>query len=73
MILQILKLFTIFALLPIALFALAASFLMNDISLINPFTWVIAARFASLVWVLAISCCILGAAQEGHINTRDNK
>ena len=64
----ILKIFIIFAIVPIILFALGVSFLMNDISLLNPFEWVVAARFACLVWVLAISMCILGAASDGHIS-----
>lgn len=67
---QLLKVFAIlilFAIAPIILFALATSFLMNDVSLLNPFYWVTATRFACLIWVAAISLCILGAASDGHI------
>ncbi|HHZ71436.1 MAG TPA: hypothetical protein EYN54_14430 [Methylococcaceae bacterium] len=71
--LKLLKVFIIFAIVPVVLFAIALSFLMSDISLMNPFEWATAARFASLVWVMAISCCILGAIQEGHISTKENK
>ena len=65
--LKLFKVFIIFAIAPIILFALAISFLMNDINLLNPFDWVTAARFACLIWVAAISLCILGAAIDGHI------
>ena len=64
---QILNVFIIFALAPIIFFALGVSFVMNDISLLNPFEWVTAARFTCLVWVLIISMCILEAASDGHI------
>ena len=64
---QLFKIFIIFAIAPIILLALAISFLMNDVSLLNPFDWVTSARFACLIWVAAISLCILGAASDGHI------
>ena len=62
---RIIKFFSIITLLPIVLFAIFISFLMNDISLLNPFEWDFAARFAVLVWVMAVFCCLLGAMQDG--------
>ena len=73
MITIILKCLIIYALLPIVLFAGGISFIMNDIGLMNPFEWVTAARFAALVYVMAISCCIFGAIEEGHITSKENK
>ena len=73
MVLLILKVLLIFALLPVVLFTLGVSFLMNDISLMNPFEWVTAARFAALVWIMAIACCVFGALEEGHITLKENK
>ena len=65
--LKVFAILIIFAIAPIILFALAISFLMNDISLLNPFDWVTVARFACLIWVAAISLCILDAVSDGHV------
>ena len=62
---RIIKVFSIVTLLPIVFFVMFISFLMNDISLLNPFEWNTAARFAVLVWVMTVFCCLLGAMQDG--------
>ena len=64
MILQLTKIFIIFALLPIVICALSAGFLAGDVAVMNPFEWVMPAKFMCLVWVGAISLGIIGAASD---------
>lgn len=66
MILQVIKVFTIFALLPIIFFTAAMSFVMNDISILNPFEWVTPARFLVVVWVGAVFLAMLGAISDAR-------
>ena len=66
MILQLIKAFVIFALLPVIFFTVAMSFVMNDISVLNPFNWVIPARFAVMVWVGTVFLAILGEISDAN-------
>ena len=63
---QILKLFIVFALMPIVFFAVSLSFIMNDIAIMNPFNWVTPARFICVIWICAISLSILQAVNDAN-------
>ena len=66
MYLQLLKIFVIVALFPIVFFAVGASFLMNDIAMMNPLGWVVPAKIMTLVWIGTVLLCMMMALSDAQ-------